>query len=125
MSRIKYGIDLGTTNSAIAIIEKGESVIIKNESQHDITPSCISYNKKKSITLGIRAYNQLSSDKLTALKKGEATESNTFIEFKRTMGSDKKYPSSFMETEFSSEVLSSEVLKKLKSYVQNENIKSI
>jgi molecular chaperone DnaK len=125
MSRIKYGIDLGTTNSAIAIIEKGESVIIKNESQHDITPSCISYNKKKSITLGIRAYNQLSSDKLTALKKGEATESNTFIEFKRTMGSDKKYPSSFMETEFSSEVLSSEVLKKLKSYVQNENIKSV
>ena len=36
MSRIKYGIDLGTTNSAIAVIEKGESVIIKNERQKDM-----------------------------------------------------------------------------------------
>ena len=71
MSRIKYGIDLGTTNSAIAIIEKGESVIIKSELQKDTTPSCISFNKKKSISVGDRSYNQLASDKLIALKKGE------------------------------------------------------
>ena len=125
MSRIKYGIDLGTTNSAIAVIEKGESVIIKSEIQKDTMPSCVGINKKKSISVGERTFNQLNSEKLAALKKGKANSSNTFIEFKRTMGSDKKYHSSFMETDFSSEDLSSEVLKKLKSFVQNDSFKSV
>lgn len=125
MGRIKYGIDLGTTNSAIAIIERGESIIIKNEFQKDTTSSCVAFNKKKSLSIGDRAFNQLGQDKLSALKIGKKMSSNTFIEFKRTMGSDKKYHSSFMENDFSSEELSAEVLKKLKSFVQNENIKSI
>ena len=125
MSRIKYGIDLGTTNSAIAVIEKGESIIIKSEIQKDTMPSCVGINKKKSISVGERTFNQLNSEKLAALKKGKANFSNTFIEFKRTMGSDKKYHSSFMETDFSSEDLSSEVLKKLKSFVQNDSFKSV
>lgn len=125
MSRIKYGIDLGTTNSAIAYFDKGESVIIKNELQKDTTPSCISYTKKKSIIVGDRSYNQLNSDKLLALKKGQSLESNTFIEFKRTMGSDKKYLSSFMESEFTSEELSSEILMKLKSLASTDSIKSV
>ena len=50
MSRLKYGIDLGTTNSAIAVIDKGESVIIKSEVQKDTIPSCVGFNKKKSIS---------------------------------------------------------------------------
>ena len=69
MSRIKYGIDLGTTNSAIAVIDKGESIIIKNVIQKDTTPSCIAFNKKKSLSIGDRSYNQLGSDKLLALRK--------------------------------------------------------
>ena len=125
MSRIKYGIDLGTTNSAIAIIEKGESQIIKSELQKDTVPSCVGFSKKKTIAVGDRAFNQLSSDKLHSIKSGKNLDSNTFIEFKRTMGSDKKYFSSFMEKEFSSEELSSEVLKKLKSFVQNDDFKSV
>jgi len=125
MSRLKYGIDLGTTNSAIAFIEKGESVIIKSEIQKDTMPSCLGYNKRKSLSVGDRSFNQLNSDKLKALRDGESMSSNIFIEFKRTMGSDKKYRSSFMETDFSSEKLSSEVLKKLRSFVQNDNFKSV
>ena len=38
---------LGTTNSAIAFIDKGESVIIKNEMQKDTMPSCVGFNKKE------------------------------------------------------------------------------
>jgi molecular chaperone DnaK len=125
MSRLKYGIDLGTTNSAIAVIEKGESIIIKSEIQKDTMPSCLGYNKRKSLSVGDRSFNQLNSDKLKALRDGQSMSSNIFIEFKRTMGSDKKYHSSFMEADFSSEELSAEVLKKLKSFVQNENFKSV
>jgi molecular chaperone DnaK len=115
-SRIKYGIDLGTTNSAIAVINKGESVIVKNEQQKDTTPSCVSFNKKKGISVGDRSYNQLGQDRLFALKKGEFLNSNNFIEFKRTMGSDNSYASSFMGINYSSEDLSAEILKKLKFY---------
>ena len=60
-----------------------------------------------------------------ALKTEKTMSLNTFIEFKRTMGSDKKYHSSFMEADFSSEELSAEVLKKLKSFVQKDNFKSV
>ena len=84
MSRIKYGIDLGTTNSAIAVINKGESKIVKNSLQKDTTPSCVMF-RKQSVVVGDRAYNQLNADKLNAIKKGEGLESNTFVEFKRKL----------------------------------------
>ena len=50
MARLKidYGIDLGTTNSAICRMDKGEVVIIKSDTLKDTMPSCVSYNKKKS-----------------------------------------------------------------------------
>ena len=123
MSRIKYGIDLGTTNSAIAVIKKGESTIIKNEYQKDTTPSCVGF--RKGVIVGDKAFNQLNSDKLNAQKKGKALESNVFIEFKRTMGSDIKYNSSKMNKDYLSEELSAEVLKYLKSKAQSEEFKSV
>ncbi len=125
MNKIKYGIDLGTTNSAIAVIDKGESDVIKSEYQKDTMPSCVSFSKKQSVSVGERAYNQIGSDKEKALKVGKEGNSNTFIEFKRTMGSDKKYHSVFMDKDFSSEELSSEVLKKLKSFTQGSEFKSV
>ena len=122
--KIKYGIDLGTTNSGIAKMNQGESFIIKNSFQKDTTPSCISFTKNKGIRVGDQAYNQLQMDKLLSLKK-DGYISNCFIEFKRTMGSDKKYYSSHMEKEFSSEELSAEVLKNLKSITQEDDLKSV
>lgn len=124
MGRIKYGIDLGTTNSAIAVIEKGESLIIKSTLQKDTLPSCIQF-KKQRISVGDRPYNQLNKDKLIALKKGEGSKSNTFVEFKRTMGTDSKYHSSDMDKDYLSEELSSEVLKSLKSFTQEDSFKSV
>jgi len=125
MSRIKYGIDLGTTNSGIAVIEKGESVIVKSELQKDTLPSCVAFSKKKTTSVGDRAFNQLQRDKLVALKNGKSGESNTFVEFKRLMGSDKKSHSTFMETDYLSEELSAEVLKKLKSFTQEDSFRSV
>ncbi len=124
-SKIDYGIDLGTTNSAISRMESGEPTIKKTDTLKDTMPSCVSFNKKKTARIGDGAYNALKSDKRRATKTWSKTDSNAFIEFKRTMGTDKKYPSSFMEKEFSSEELSAEVLKTLKSYVTDETINSI
>lgn len=43
-NKIDYGIDLGTTNSAICRMEKGEPVVIKTDVLKDTMPSCISVN---------------------------------------------------------------------------------
>lgn len=125
MAKIKFGIDLGTTNSAISKITKGKVKIMKSDVQKDTIPSCISINKKKMIGVGDRAYNQLKSDRLNALKAKKSGDQNGFIEFKRTMGSDMKYPSSFMSKDYSSEEFSAEILKKLKSFVTDEEFQSI
>lgn len=128
MARIKidYGIDLGTTNSAICRMAKGKPTIIKTDLQSkDIMSSCISINKKGSINIGDVAYNMMKSDKRRATKTWKSDCSNTFIEFKRTMGTNTLCHSSFMKKDFSSEELSAEVLKKLKSFVTDESISSI
>ena len=51
MARLKidYGIDLGTTNSAICRMEKGKPVVKKIEVTDDTMPSCVFFNKKKNI----------------------------------------------------------------------------
>src|SRR5690554_4075723 len=124
-TKIDYGIDLGTTNSAISRMENGEPTIKKNDTLKDTMPSCVYINKKKAIQVGDSAYNALKRDRLKSMKDSEGFESNAFIEFKRTMGTDKTYPSSNFEKELTSEELSAEVLKTLKSFVKDENVNSI
>lgn len=124
MARLKidYGIDLGTTNSAICRIDKGEISIIKSDVQKDTTPSCVSINKKKTIKVGDGAYNDMKSDKRRATKSWKKEGYNTFIEFKRKMGTDECFSSSFMQKDYKPEELSSEVLKTLKSFVTDETV---
>lgn len=127
MARLKidYGIDLGTTNSAICRMEKGEPVVIKTDVLKDTMPSCVSFTKKQSIKAGESAFNDLKNDKQRALKAGKKEASNAYVEFKRTMATDTKYKSTFMGRDYSSEDLSAEVLKTLKSFVTDENISSV
>lgn len=126
MSRIKidYGIDLGTTNSSIARMEHGNPVIKKTDTLKDTLPSCVTFNRRQMIQVGDGAYTQLDRDRQQAQKNPDY-QSNTFIEFKRTMGTKEKFHSSNMNKDYSSEELSAEVLKKLKSFITDENISSI
>jgi molecular chaperone DnaK len=124
MSKINYGIDLGTTNSAISRMENGVPVIKKSDNLKDTMPSCVYINRRQAIQVGDSAYGALKLDKLKAMKDSNF-KSNAFIEFKRTMGTDKKYYSSHLEKDFSSEELSAEVLKTLKSFISDESFKSI
>lgn len=68
----------------------------------------------------------MKSDKRRAMKRMDAEASNTYLEFKRTMGTDKRYISTNMDgREYSSEELSAEVLKALKSFITDEDFKSV
>ena len=131
MARTKngYGIDLGTTNSAISLMENGEIRIIKSDKyQKDTTPSCVHYSKKKTVFVGDDALNKYRYEVLKVFRTFTQSGSmpdfliNTFIEFKRTMGTDKGYESAHKNRSFSSEELSAEVLKTLKGYVREEEI---
>ncbi|TXD81126.1 Hsp70 family protein [Subsaximicrobium wynnwilliamsii] len=124
-TKIDYGIDLGTTNSAISRMENGEATIKKTDTLKDTMPSAVYINKKKAIQVGDSAYNALKRDKLRAMKTWNDSDSNSYIEFKRTMGSDKSYSSSNLEKDLTSEELSAEVLKTLKSFVKDESVNSI
>ncbi len=67
--KIDYGIDLGTTNSAIARMESGEALIIKSDdNQMDTTPSCVSFNKKKMMFVGQNAKNAIESESASAFR---------------------------------------------------------
>lgn len=120
--KMKYGIDLGTTNSSICIIENGTPRIQKTDQLKDTLPSCVSFTKKKMIRVGDGAYADLRSDRSRGAKKWSKQQQNVFIEFKRNMGLDTQFVSSNMERSFSAEELSSEVLKTLKSFVSDDEI---
>jgi molecular chaperone DnaK len=123
MARLKidFGIDLGTTNSAISVMENGKTKMHRTDTQRDTMPSCVMVTKKGYL-VGDKAFAQLAKDK----KKSSSDPnfvSNIFIEFKRTMGNSSKYKTD-KGLELSSEELSAEVLKTLKSYVDDENVKA-
>src|SRR5690554_1354231 len=124
-TKIDYGIDLGTTNSAISRMENGDATIKKTDTLKDTMPSSVYINKKKAIQVGDSAYNALKRDKLKAMITWNDSDSNSYIEFKRTMGSDKSYSSSNYGKDLTSEELSAEVLKTLKSFIKDENVNSI
>lgn len=129
--KIDYGIDLGTTNSAIARMENGEPIIKKTrQPQNDTLPSCVYFSEdkqgRKTIRVGLRAKNSIASDYIQALKKGTQSEPYGYIEFKRAMGTSTTYHNSHMnKTHYSPEELSSELLKELKSIINDEEINSI
>ena len=125
--KIKYGIDLGTTNSAIARYEDGKAIIKKSPTQGDTTPSCVLVNPKGRIAVGARAYAQLGRDWTMSFTK-EGYQRNTYVEFKRIMGTDETLYSYNLEKSgqnpyLTPEQLSAEVLKTLRSYVLDDDVK--
>ena len=78
MSKI-IGIDLGTTNSCVAVMEGGEPVVIANAEGSRTTPSVVAFQKD-----GERLVGQV------AKRQAIANPDRTVISIKREMGSDHK-----------------------------------
>src|SRR5918998_5285014 len=99
---IKYGIDLGTTNSCIVRLEGDEMKIIQNADQMNVTPSVVRVLRSGSMMVGRRAYNASAED-----------PDNVAAEFKRLMG--QKFQQAFPASgrSMSPEELSAEVLKSM------------
>jgi len=118
--KIDFGIDLGTTNSAIAVMDKGKIKVFKNEVNGETTPSSVTVTKK-GYQVGAKSFAQLPIDKRRVFKNPDF-KSNIFTEFKRTMGN--KIALTTLKGELNSEDLSAEVLRTLKSFVKDEDVKA-
>ena len=78
MSKV-IGIDLGTTNSVVAVMEGGEPVVIPNAEGSRLTPSVVGFSKTGEILVGQLAKRQAVSN-----------PNRTVVSIKRHMGSDYK-----------------------------------
>ena len=100
------GIDLGTTNSCVAVMEGGEPVVIPNAEGNRTTPSVVAFSKN-----GERLVGQI------AKRQAVTNPENTVISIKRDMGSNKKVK--IEGDEFSPQEISAMILQKLKTDAEN------
>ncbi len=100
MSKV-IGIDLGTTNSCVAVMEGGEPVVITNAEGSRTTPSVVGFQKD-----GERLVGQI------AKRQAVANSDRTVISIKRHMGSD--YKVTIDGKQYSPQEISAMILAKLK-----------
>ena len=96
------GIDLGTTNSCVAVMEGGEPVVIPNAEGNRTTPSVVAFSKN-----GERLVGQI------AKRQAVTNPDNTVISIKRKMGTAEKVK--IDGEEFSPQEISAMILQKLKA----------
>ena len=101
MSKI-IGIDLGTTNSAVAVMEGGDSTIIPNIEGNRTTPSVVAFTKDGERLVGE-----------TAKRQAITNPDRTVASIKRHMGSD--YSVEIDGKKYSPQEISAMILQKLKS----------
>lgn len=95
------GIDLGTTNSCVAVMENGEAVVIPNSEGSRTTPSVVGFQKD-----GERLVGQV------AKRQAVANADRTVSSIKRHMGSD--YKVTIDDKKYSPQEISAMILSKLK-----------
>ncbi len=100
MSKI-IGIDLGTTNSCVAVMEGGQPVVIANVEGERTTPSIVGFTKNGERLVGE-----------TAKRQAVTNVEGTVISIKRHMGEDYKFK--YDGQEFSPQAISAMILQKLK-----------
>jgi molecular chaperone DnaK len=101
MSKV-IGIDLGTTNSVVAVMEGGEPVVIPNAEGSRLTPSVVGFSKN-----GERLVGQL------AKRQAVSNPQRTIVSIKRHMGSD--YKVDIDGKSYTPQEISAMILQKLKT----------
>ncbi|MGN7410634.1 molecular chaperone DnaK [Sporosarcina sp. SAFN-010] len=102
MSKI-IGIDLGTTNSVVAVYEGGEAKVIPNPEGNRTTPSVVAFKN------GERQIGEVA-------KRQSITNPNTIMSVKRHMGTD--YKEKVEDKEYSPQEISAMILQYMKGYAE-------
>ena len=107
MSKI-IGIDLGTTNSCVAVLEGGEPKVIPNPEGNRTTPSVVAFKN------GERQVGEVA-------KRQAITNPNTIMSVKRHMGTD--YKVKVEGKEYTPQEISAMILQNLKAMQKNILVK--
>ena len=102
---IILGIDLGTTNSVVSVVENGKPIVLENANGKRTTPSVVSF-KNDEIIVGEAAKRQME------------TNPNTIASIKRLMGTSKKVKANGKE--YTPEEISAMILSHLKEYAEKK-----
>ena len=102
MSKV-IGIDLGTTNSVVAVMEGGEPVVIPNAEGSRLTPSVVGFSKTGERLVGQLAKNQAVSN-----------PDRTIVSIKRHMG-ESDYKVKIGDKSYTPQEVSAMILQKLKA----------
>ena len=105
MSKV-IGIDLGTTNSCVAVMEGGQPVVIPNAEGNSTTPSIVGFAKNGERLVGQIAKRQMVTN-----------HDKTVISIKRDMGTDRKV--TIDGTSYTPQEISAMILQKLKTDAEN------
>jgi len=123
-----FGVDLGTTNSVVAVMEGGQPTVVNNAEGFRTTPSIVAYTKNKDLLVGqiakrqavINPQNTFSSIKrFMGSKFSELSGESKEVSYK-LLGDNKdnvKIICSNMDKQFSPEEISSQILRKLSNDV--------
>lgn len=107
---IDFGIDLGTTNSSIAVVKGTETEVFKNNEGFEHTPSAVWIDKADRLIVGRRAKERCFDD-----------QENAASEFKLQMGATEERLFQRSGRRMKPEELSAEVLKQLKADVRQRS----
>ncbi|MCL8213237.1 Chaperone protein DnaK [Mesoplasma sp. JKS002660] len=99
------GIDLGTTNSVVAILEGGKPAVLENPEGQRTTPSVVAFKNGEVIVGG-------------AAKRQAVTNPDTVISVKRKMGTNEKIHVN--NKDYSPEQISAEILRYMKRYAEDK-----
>jgi len=117
------GIDLGTTNSVVAVMEGGQATVIPSSEGQRTTPSVVAYTKKGDLLVGQIAKRQAvinpkntfySVKRFIGRKTGEVSEELRQVPYKIVQTDDTlKIDCPALGKQFAAEEISAQVLRKL------------
>jgi molecular chaperone DnaK len=110
---IEIGIDLGTTNSSVAVIQKNDVLILKNALGEESTPSVVYADRNGNIVVGSKAKRLMNNSKENL--------QNCKAEVKRLMGTAETISFPNLKKALLPEEISAEILKALRGDVQRKH----
>jgi len=122
------GIDLGTTNSVVAVMEGGEPKVIANQEGAYLTPSVVAFTTKGDTLVGEPAKRQVvtnptgtvySIKRFMGRRVGEVSDEQKMIPYKIVGGSSDTVKVQASGKEYSPPEISAMVLRKLKEAAES------
>ncbi len=122
------GIDLGTTNSVVAIMEGNEPTVIPNQEGDRTTPSVIAFNDKGEVLVGAPARNQrvtnpertiYSVKRFMGRRHNEVESEEKMVPYKVIGGADEYVKIEIGDKQFTPQEISAKTLRKLKEAAES------